>query len=201
MCRLVSCGRRKSLRPVPNVSFILCVAAVYFQLRTGCRPSEAAYLVQTRGSFPENAYANPGKGLPKLEGTWMAFMPAAETKTRRDYKWEIPTVDNSAVKLLRALQAYVPALEDKLGNRAKFTKAIEDWFVKRVVKDVAAEYEDEEMFPEGVRYNMRSVRCYRGTEWVQRVLEAKRLKVARPPNPLQHTDGRTTMRHYALPDA
>ena len=70
---------------------------MYFQLWTGCRPKEAAYLVATRGCFPKNAYANPGEGLPRFEGTWMAVMPAAETKTGMAYKWEIRAEANPHV--------------------------------------------------------------------------------------------------------
>ena len=188
--------------PVPICLIVYDVVAVYFQLWTGCRPSEAASLVLTRGCFRKNAYANPGKDLPKFKGDWMAVVPAAETKTGIDYKWDIPAAANFAVVLLRALHAYVPDLDKELGGHAKFTRALKNWFVERVLKDTGHASRDAEGEEPAVpKYNMRSVRCYRGTEWVQRVLEAKRLKVARPPNPLQHTDGRTTMRHYALPDA
>ena len=44
---------------------------------------------------------------------------------------------------------------------------------------------------------MRAVRCYRGTEWAQLAKEAEKQGLPLPPNPLQHTDARTTMRHYA----
>ena len=175
---------------------------MYFQLWTGCRPNEAAYLVATRGCFPKNAYANPGKGLPKFEGTWMAVMPASETKTRRDYKWQMPNATNFAVCLQMALHVKYPDLREMLGGVTNFAKALEDWFVKRVLKDVGHVARPAEGDEPGVpRFCMRSTRCYRGTEWVRLAREADVLKQTRPPNPLQHTDARTTMRHYALPDA
>ena len=65
----------------------------------------------------------------------MAVMPAAETKTGVDYKWDIPAASNFAVVLLRALHAYVPDLDKELGGFAKFTKALKKWFAERVLPD------------------------------------------------------------------
>ena len=44
---------------------------------------------------------------------------------------------------------------------------------------------------------MRAVRCYRGTEWAQLAKEAEKNRLPPPPNPLQHTDPKTTLRRYA----
>ena len=71
-----------------------------------------------------------------------------------------------------------------------------------MLKDAGFEARDaEEDKPAVPRYNMRAVRCFVGTDWAQRAKQADVLKQARPPNPLQHTDPRTTLRHYATPGA
>ena len=38
----------------------------------------------------------------------------------------------------------------------------------------------------GHKYTMRSIRCYRATEWVKKRAECKILGDMEPPNPLQH---------------
>ena len=50
---------------------------------------------------------------------------------------------------------------------------------------------------EDVPYQMRSVRCTIATEYLKAWAEAKILQVDAPPNPLQHTDLKTTKEHYA----
>ena len=50
---------------------------------------------------------------------------------------------------------------------------------------------------EDVPYQMRSVRCTIATEYLKVWAESKILKVDAPPNPLQHTDLKTTREHYA----
>ena len=109
-----------------------CVTAVYFQLLTGCRPSEAAYITLTKKSFRRNTY-------PDFEGDWVAFMPKSETKTSLDYKWDIPQSANTAVKLLRALHEIEPALQENLMGQYKFKKSLDNWFASRVLKDAVAE--------------------------------------------------------------
>ena len=76
---------------------------MYFQLLTGCRPSETAFLIMTQKSFRKNPYTRSSQNLPAFRGDWMATMPASETKTGVEYKWDIPTRSNPAVKLLLAL--------------------------------------------------------------------------------------------------
>ena len=169
---------------------------------TGCRPNEAAYLVLARGPIRKNAYAHGVRSLPSFKGDWMAVMPAAETKTGLDYKWDIPAAANFAVVLLRALHAYAPDLDEELGGRARFTKALKNWFVERVLPDAGYAARDaKEKEPAIPKYNMRSIRCYVGTDWAKRAKEADVAKRPRPPNTLQHADDRTTFRRYAKKSA
>ena len=50
----------------------------------------------------------------------------------------------------------------------------------------------------GQKFTMRSIRCYRATEWVMECAECKVLKWPEPPNPLQHEkDSMTVKRNYA----
>ena len=49
---------------------------------------------------------------------------------------------------------------------------------------------------------MRSMRCYRATEWVKRRAECEILGDLVPPNPLQHeTDAKTIIKNYAAKGA
>ena len=153
------------------------VTAVYFLLITGCRPHEAAFLIQAKKSFQPNDY-------PDFEGDWKATVPADFTKTRRPYKWDIPKYANSAVETLRALHKHVPTLQEQLGSWDKFTKALETWF-DRVMKDAAKEGKDVATHDKaGAKYNMRSARCFRATEWVKLAREAELEGKRPPPNPL-----------------
>ena len=45
---------------------------------------------------------------------------------------------------------------------------------------------------------MRSVRAWHGTNWCAAALAAKKLGKDPPPNPLQHTNPKMTMRHYQV---
>ena len=153
----------------------------------------------TQKSFRKNPYTRSSQNLPAFRGDWMATMPASETKTGVEYKWDIPTRSNPAVKLLLALHQHAPALSKELKGMDKFTKACENWFTLRVLKDAGfatqkATAEGEATEP---RYNMRSARCFRATEWAKQAKEADLLKRPRPPNPLQHTTEATTLRFYA----
>ena len=48
------------------------------------------------------------------------------------------------------------------------------------------------------KYTMRSIRCYRATEWVRDCAECKVLKWPEPPNPLQHEkDSMTVKKNYS----
>ena len=50
----------------------------------------------------------------------------------------------------------------------------------------------------GQKFTMRSIRCYRATEWVKECSECKVLKWPEPPNPLQHEkDSLTVKKNYA----
>ena len=76
------------------LSDLVCIVGLYFQLLTGCRPSEAAFLIMTENSFQENDYPD------FKDCDWKATVPAAYTKTGIEYKWGIPKQANGAVELL-----------------------------------------------------------------------------------------------------
>ena len=86
----------------------MCLLGVYFQLITGCRPSEAAYLILTKNSFQQNDF-------PAFKGcTWKATIPKEYTKTKVEYKWGIPPRANFFVKVLKQLHRAVPNLKEVL---------------------------------------------------------------------------------------
>ena len=78
-----------------------------------------------------------------------------------------------------------------------FTKALDYWFGK-VMKLTELPSENEN----GHKYTMRSIRCYRATEWVKRRAECEILGDLVPPNPLQHeTNAKTIIKNYAAKGA
>ena len=71
-------------------------SAIHFLLLTGCRPSEAAYVVIKR-TIVVNDYH-----VKYIEHTFKATAPAVITKTTRDYFWLLPnelnTVSNAIIR-------------------------------------------------------------------------------------------------------
>lgn len=52
---------------------------------------------------------------------------------------------------------------------------------------------------DGNHYDLRTIRAYRATEWVKLAMEYRVMNwKPEPPNPLQHTDWKTTLDHYAV---
>ena len=159
-------------------------------LITGCRPKEAAYLVQENSlqpnDYPDFRYCD-----------WKATMPKAVTKTKRDYKWGIPKGENTVVQLLRRLHDDGPNLQNELGTLAKFTKDLDTFFTS-VLR--AAEKEKQGVTvcsPAGPKHTMRSVRSWHGDKWTMEAVLAKRAGREPPFNYLQHTNPKTIQQHYA----
>jgi hypothetical protein len=66
-----------------------------FLLWTGCRSSEAAYVIVEK-SIVANDYH-----VPHLKFRFKATAPASITKTKRDYFWLLPAQLDSVVPLIR----------------------------------------------------------------------------------------------------
>ena len=66
---------------------------------TGCRPNEAAYLVRARRVVP-NTYPD----FKPLK--WAAELPAAFSKTKKNYQWGLPAKMEPMVTLLHDLHRY-----------------------------------------------------------------------------------------------
>ena len=147
-------------------------------LVTGCRPSEAAYVVFNKSIAP-----NDFKHLPSK---WKATAPADFTKTHIKYKWLIPNEENGIVEMIRGLKDTGYDSHGVLNERLKY------WF-RKVRKDANVAPENNL----GQSLNMRSVRCHHATEWVKLDAEFKFMTWPSPPNPLQHETPVTTLRCYA----
>ena len=162
-------------------------------LLTGCRPSEAAYLVRSNG-IVRNTY-------PAFEpAEWAAEVPAAYTKTGITYQWPVPQCANHMVTLLKTLHKENPRLGGELGPPATFLRAVDNWFSKRALPDAAKPEKSlvEVWFTKGQKYNMRSVRARFGTEYLIEAAIAEQEGREAPPNPLQHTNPKTTKRNYGV---
>ena len=78
---------------VYNLSLIFCLA-IYILLATGCRPKEAAIIVQTKSIEKANYH------YPHQEHTFKATAPSDDVKTRRNYFWLLPMRTDPVVKQL-----------------------------------------------------------------------------------------------------
>ena len=94
---------------------------------TGARPNEAAFLVLMK----------PFRSITGVTGCdFEAVIPAACTKTRRRYQWDLPREVSQAVRTTRALHRRMPSL-DFLGNQHSFGKKLYDWFTRRLLPETA----------------------------------------------------------------
>ena len=167
-----------------------------FVLITGCRPNEAAYIVH-ENSVQKNDFPD------FKDCVWKATMPKEVTKTKRDYKWRIPSSENEVVGLLRVLHKW-RSLKKDLDTRAKFHKNIDDFYTRIVLKDAEKDNDGfTEFSPSEQRHTMRTIRSWHGTQWAMEAELAKRAGRPLPFNPLQHVNNKTLLRHYAVnaPDA
>ena len=58
--------------------------AILVVLATGCRPKEGAFVVYCRSIQPNNYI------VFRKQHKFMATMPATETKTAKEYMWQLP---------------------------------------------------------------------------------------------------------------
>ena len=145
---------------------------------TGCRPTEAAFIV-----FQKTITISDYDFLPSK---WKASAPADFTKTGLHYRWLIPNESNDIVELV--LKTTVTGFKRHEDLKTKLT-----YWYEKVMKDAGLEMENEI----GDRLTMRSIRCHHATEWVKLDAEHKFMGLPKPPNPLQHESEATTRRHYA----
>ena len=164
-----------------NHSFDPCVA-IFFLLATGCRPKEAAIIVQTKSIEKANYH------YPHQEHTFKATAPSDDVKTRRNYFWLLPMRTDAVVKQLRELT------DTGYGKHETLTATLNKFWDRQILAKVNVPQTD----PHGHRYSMRTVRAYRATEYIRlraeyRVMQWK----PEPPNPLQHLSTKTTLTYYA----
>ena len=98
---------------------------------TGCRPSEAAYIVRANSVEP-NTFPDFKKAK------WAAVVPPQYNKTKRWYQWPVPFKMNELVPLLQGIHKHQPNLANELGTLPNFIKALDNWFSRRVLPDAVA---------------------------------------------------------------
>ena len=144
-------------------------------LNTGCRPSEAAYLVFNNSFYKTSVYPSC---------VYLAVVPPEATKTRREYKWKLNESANQAVKLVKFLHAKAETL-DHLGDHRLFGKRLAEWFTFRLMVDCAKTNKHVKQALESKdHYNLRSVRARFATDWAAAAKKAEASGRAVPPNPL-----------------
>ena len=159
-------------------------------LSTGCRPSEAAYLV-LNNSFKKDS-AEEGC-------VYTAVVPDVATKTKERYKWDLAERVNQAVELVGCLHKQERKL-DHLGSQAQLARKLLNWFVRRVTVDCAKKSVSVmDSLAAKDRLNLRAVRARYATDWWDACLVAEKLGKPRPPNPLQHKKPRMALVHYVAP--
>ena len=79
---------------MPN--HIYYVPAVLFVAVTGCRPSEAAYIVRANAIQPNT--------FPAFRpAVWAVEVPPEFNKTKKDYQWGVPPGMDEMVPLIKEL--------------------------------------------------------------------------------------------------
>ena len=119
------------MKYIANQTVSIYVTAVLFVLITGCRPSEASYIVRANAVEP-NTYPDfrPAK--------WVAKVPPQYNKTKRWYQWPVPFAMNKMVPMLQNFHKHEPQLPKILGTLPNFIKALDNWFSRRVLPDAVA---------------------------------------------------------------
>ena len=121
--------KRARLKKKFNCYDLCNVLATYFALETGCRPSEAAYLV-LNSSF---------KATTEVNGCdFIAIVPASLTKTGKKYRWAMRSKVNIAINLVKKLHEKHSKLSHIKTHRA-LAKTLYAWFKKRILVDAAKE--------------------------------------------------------------
>ena len=153
-----------------------------FLYYTGCRTVEAAWVVQHKAIEEE---VNPAY---LIDGKYKATMPANHTKTAIVYEWYLPVEANDIVKEILSLG------NTGYANYRKLTDGLSDYFDDQILKKAGIPTENNLK----LKYNMRSIRKYRATEYVKLLTDYVTMGWAPlPSNPFQHTDLRMTISRYA----
>lgn len=124
-----------------------------------------------------------------MQHKFKATAPAKEVKTKRDYFWLLPNEFDKVVPLI------LNHTNTGFNNYKVLNKSLRSFFSKQVLAkaDVPMSHAPMKM------YNMRTLRAYRATEWMNLVAEYKIMRwEPLPPNPLQHETDKTTKENYAL---
>ena len=152
-------------------------------LATGCRPKDAAYIVQHRSVRPND------HRVLHMRHTYQAFVPAAHNKTGRDYLFLVPQrFDRVAECIQQLTHTGYPTYE-------KLDRGLKDFYASAVMRKALG---DRAAHGAGRYYCMRTARAYRATEWVALVAEYRYMGwKPEPLNPLQHESEKMTMEHYA----
>lgn len=164
------------------LSFVAAVATV---LHTGCRPSEAAYVV-----FHKTIKKSTIK-LKHASFELQATAPKDITKTKRDYFWLLPKEFNLFLPVLRG---HTPT---GFTDFKALTKELAHYWDRKVLKHAKVPLNSET----NTVYSLRTVRALRATQWVKLFAEYKEMGWSpMPPNPLSHKDVKMTLKKYALKD-
>ena len=119
---------------------------------------------------------------------YTAATPAAYNKTPRDYLWLLPKSMNEVIEDFLFKLPKSPFIDAET-----LTKALDYWFGKIMKLTKLIRHDNK-----GHKYTMRSIRCFRATEWVMKRTECEILGDVVPPNPLQHeANARTIIQNYA----
>ena len=151
-------------------------------LHLGCRPSEAAYIVVHK-RIEKNKHQ-----IKHARHDFMATAPKSITKTKRDYEWLVPLELNCYVRDLLS--------HPRTGFRSwdDLKSALANYWERRVLAQAGVPRHPDTY---GC-YSLKTVRALRATIWLKLVEEYRVMKwEPAPPNPLAHTDIKTTKERYA----
>ena len=168
------------------LTLLFCAVAIAVVLYTGCRPIEAAYVVLHK-TVEKNDYR-----VKHAKFQHRATAPKSITKTKRDYFWLLPK------KLDPFLRVYKQHKSTGFADYEELNKELSHYWTRKVLKHAGVP-----RCPETKRhYPLKTVRALRATLWVQLLTEYEVMGWdPKPPNPLSHTDKKTTIERYATKDA
>ena len=166
------------------ICVLFIVVALFILLLTGCRPNEAAYIVQHK-SMRHNPYVDFA-----ARADFIAETPGSFNKTGKPYVWLVPNYEG----VFDAIVNHFNHLEESpFEDEEDLSERLDYWYNK-TMRDAKLLIRNSK----NQKYTMRSIRCYKATEWVRECAESKVLKWPEPPNPLQHEkDSMTVKKNYA----
>ena len=179
-------GRLHTATDANNPDRNLKTLALYFAVVTGSRPNEAAHVVYNKHIYTNDKPTNERWGVIDYAAT----MDKGSTKTGVDYVWLIPSKRNWFVDKVKAADISAFKVDYVLAD------SLRKWFDK--MRDEAGIPKVVDKDGKKGAHNMRSVRCYKATRWVQACAEYKAMGWPwPPPNPLQHTTPHLAKKTYA----